>query len=339
MSKYTKGFLGSQVSCALSLFFSYIFIIKLSMLYNADELNYSGSLNKYQFIAGTDYKFILHRVPNESYPTGSLTGSGYFTFETKRNNDGFYSGSTPFVDSFSLTPGLQSSTTASGVKSLVSSSYKFAYNLFSTTESGASATSSFDLTNLTVDIPVDSVYLRCTGHYEMETVPVTEGCDTTSSFTGGQDYPTEVQSVFGTSTGTVTFQINTFRIPDRSIVDFNGSTVIDTGYLSNQPELYVFNDGTGNPGALRNSFINALDGREAPEGGTYPLTPGSGTGVNLIQADGYPDVSGFTGSAANYSTYTFNKNNATLFATTKVYGPMLFTGWNFIMSCPGSKSP
>jgi len=297
------------------------------MEYSATELKGSGSLNKTILESNQDYTFFIYRVPNQTGQSPNLSGSGYFTFETKRNALGNYSGSIPYVANAALNPSVASNNTGSfGVKTLVSSSYIFSYDLYATTSSNAvapfnqfTATSSFEF-NPSTTVPLNSVYFRATGDYEMEVVPETQTCGAVQNFQGGQNYPTQLQSLVGSGTGTVTLTPQPFVIPDRWIVRWDGGVVIETGYISTTPNGY--NVGGGN----RNQFQLALQGRTAPEGGTYPLTPG-GTAPNVIASDGYPQVNAI-------GTYTFNKNNSTSVANVEIYGPLPNTGWFSTLSCP-----
>jgi hypothetical protein len=281
------------------------------MPYTADELKGAGHLLKNQMLGGGTYTFILYRPKNQTGQSDNLLGSGYFTFETVRDNNGFYpSGTSPLASG--------TKTAISGSNSLIESPYIFSYEL--NTNSNTPQTSSFTFTP-NVDVPISGAYLRATGDYDMFISPETEACDITQNFTvGQQNYPTALESVLGSTTGTVTLTPNPFGIPDRWIVSWDGADVIETGYISNNPALY--NVG----GGQRNAFQQALQGRIAPEGGTYPLTPG-GTAPNVIASDGYPVVNAI-------STYNFNKNNTTSTADVDVYGPMPGTGWNSTLSCP-----
>ena len=281
------------------------------MPYTADELKGAGHLLKNQMLGGGTYTFILYRPKNQTGQSDNLLGSGYFTFETVRDNNGFYpSGTSPLASG--------TKTAISGSNSLIESPYIFSYEL--NTNSNTPQTSSFTFTP-NVDVPISGAYLRATGDYDMFISPETEACDITQNFTvGQQNYPTALESVLGSTTGTVTLTPNPFGIPDRWIVSWDGADVIETGYISNNPALY--NVG----GGQRNAFQQALQGRIAPEGGTYPLTPG-GTAPNVIASDGYPVVNAI-------STYNFNKNNTTSTADVNVFGPMPGTGWNSTLSCP-----
>ena len=281
------------------------------MPYTADELKGAGHLLKNQMLGGGTYTFILYRPPNQTGTSPNLSGSGYFTFETVRDNNGFYSSS--------ISP-LASGTKVniSGSNTLISSPYIFSYEL--NTNSNTPQTSSFLFTP-DVDVPISGAYLRATGDYDMYISPETEVCDVQQNFQrGAQNYPTALESVLGSGTGTVTLTPQPFGIPDRWIITWDGGIVIETGYISNNPALYNMGGGS------RNAFQQALLGRTAPEGGTYPLTPG-GTAPNVIASDGYPVVNAI-------NTYNFNKNNATSTADVDVYGPMPGTGWNSTLSCP-----
>lgn len=280
------------------------------MSYTADELKGAGHLLKNQMLSGGTYTFTLYRPKNQTGQSPYLSGSGYFTFETVRDSNGFYP-----ISTSPLASGTK--TAISGSNTLVESPYVFSYEL--NTNSNTPMTSSFEFTP-SVDVPISGAYLRATGDYDMYVSPETEACGLQQNFAGGQSYPTQLESVLGSGTGTVTLTPNPFGIPDRWIVRWNGGIVIETGYISTNPALY--NVGGGN----RNAFQQALLGRIAPEGGTYPLTPG-GTAPNVIASDGYPVINAI-------GTYTFTKNNATSAASVDVYGPMPLTGWQSILSCP-----
>ena len=295
------------------------------MEYSATELKGSESLNKTILEGGQNYTFYLYRPPNTTGQSPSLSGSGYFTFETKRDGNGYYgSTTTPYVAEATIKPESNNYATTSsfGVKSLIRSPYIFSYDLFRVTSSGYSATSSFEYTASTT-VPINSVYFRATGDYEMEVQPETQTCDVVQNFQGGQAYPTQLQSILGSSTGTVTLTPTPQTIPDRWVVEWDGSTVIDTGYISQNPVAY----NTVTPiSAQRAQLTSSLEGQIAPEGGTYPLSPG-GSGNNVILSDGYPQVNAI-------GTYRFAKNTVTSIANIQIYGPLPGTGWTSRLSCP-----
>lgn len=307
------------------------------MEYSATELKGSGSLNKTILEANQDYTFFLYRVPNQTGQSPNLSGSGYFTFETKRNALGNYSGSTSYVANATLNPSVASNNTGSfGVKTLVSSSYIFSYDLYATTSSNAvapfnqfTATSSFEF-NPSTTVPLNSVYFRATGDYEMEVSPETQTCGVQQTFAGGQNYPTQLQSILGSSTGTtVVLTVRTGNtIPDRWVSTLGGIQVLDTGYICPSN-----NAGIGQPG--RANFTQSLQGRTAPEGGTYPLTPG-GTAPNIIESDGYPSINTFTPDAGTFdqTTFSFTKNTVASVLNTSVYGPQTGTFWTNTVACP-----
>jgi len=280
------------------------------MQYTAEELKGKGQYIKNQLLAGGEYTFYLYRPPNATGASPNLSGSGYFTFETVRDSKGFYPPSTPTLAS-------GPKVSISGSNTLIESPYIFSYEL--NTNSNTPQTSSFIFTP-EVDVPISGTFFRATGDYDMEVSPEVEACGLPQNFGGGQAYPTQLESILGNGTGTVTLTPNPYGIPDRWIVRWDGGDVIETGYLSVNPASYNLGGGS------RTNFTQALQGRIAPEGGTYPLTPG-GTAPNIIASDGYPIVNAI-------GTYTFNKNTPTSTANVEVYGPMLGTGWQSILSCP-----
>ena len=281
------------------------------MQYTADELKGAGKLIKNQLLAGGDYTFYLYRPKNTTGQSPSLSGSGYFTFETVRDAKGFYPSTTPKLAS-------GSKVSISGSNTLIESPYIFSYEL--NTNSNTPQTSSFIFTP-EVDVPISGTFFRATGDYDMEVSPEVEACDVAQNYTrGSQSYPTALESILGSGTGTVTLTPSPFGIPDRWIVNWDGGQVIDTGYISTDPARY-------NVGGERRNYITEdLAGLTAPEGGTYPLTPG-GTFPNQIASDGYPVINAV-------GTYTFAKNNTTSTANVDVYGPLRGTNWRSTLSCP-----
>ena len=281
------------------------------MQYTADELKGKGQYIKNQLLAGGEYTFYLYRPENSTGQSPSLSGSGYFTFETLRDNKGFYP-----LNTSPLASG--SKVNISGSNTLIESPYIFSYEL--NTNSNTPQTSSFIFTP-EVDVPVSGAFFKATGDYDMFVSPETEACDITQNFQQGvQNYPTALESILGSTTGTVTLTPNPVGIPDRWIVEWDGSNVIETGYISNNPALYNIG------GERRNWITEDLAGLTAPEGGTYPLTPG-GTSPNQIASDGYPVIN-------TIGTYTFPKNTTTSIANVFVYGPLRGTGWQSTLSCP-----
>ena len=304
------------------------------MEYSAQELKGPGTLNKSILESGSDYTFFLYRPKNITGTSPSLSGSGYFTFETKRDANGFYSSTIiPYVKGAVFNPEIADSvnTASFGVKSLVTSSFIFSYDLFETTGSGLTATSSFEYTPSTTT-PVGSVFFRATGDYEMEVSPETQTCGGVQSFQGGQNYPTQLQSILGSSTGTtVVLTVRTGNtIPDRWVSTLGGTQVLDTGYIC--PSNVA---GIGQPG--RANFTQSLQGRVAPEGGTYPLTPG-GTAPNIIESDGYPRINTFIPDGPfpiqDNTTFSFTKNTVASVLNTSVYGPQTGTFWTNTVACP-----
>lgn len=313
------------------------------MQYSADELKGAGTRNKTMLEAESNYTFFIYRPKNQSGRSLSLSGSGYFTFETARNANGFYGGITPFVGGADLNPPVaNSSNTASfGVKSLVRSDYKFSYDLFRETASAEMpATSSFIFKPITT-VPIGSVFYRATGDYDMIISPETVECGEPISYTQGNFpsvYPSLIQTVVGSGnigdTITATFNFGGF-VPDRATVEHNGTQVIDTGYCS--PET-----GTGPTavnsralgGVARGLFTSSLFEKAIPElpGEFYPqfVGVGGGTSPNVIEIDGYPRIN----SETLTFTRTFTKA-ASAIVDVQVYGPeFTSTAWTVTISCP-----
>lgn len=284
------------------------------MQYTADELKGGGTLIKNQLLAGGEYTFYLHRPPNQSKPSSNLSGSGYFVYETVRDTNGFYSSTIP-------QNALGTHVNADGANALVSSSYIFSYEL--NINGSTPQTSSFTFTP-DIDIPVSGVFFRATGDYDMYVSPEVEACGIPQTYVRNTpSYPTFLQSVLGSGTGTVTLTPVPFGIPDRWVIDWNGNDVVDTGYISTSPATYNIG------GARRNWITEDLNGLQVPElalGQVYPQ-PQGGTFPNEIASDGYPVINPITAAF-------FSKNAVTSTANVRVYGPVRQTGWRSTLSCP-----
>lgn len=143
-------------------------------------------------------------------------------------------------------------------------------------------------------------------------------CGESSSFSGGVSYPTTQSITLTSSTGTVVLNYDALNVPDRFIVEWNSSVVIDTGYRGSA--FYDF----GQVG--RSSFTNSLTGLIDPTTlNTYP-------DLATYPDDGYPRIVGI-----GLGTASFVKNLASnTFATIKVYAPMASTAWSYVMNCPSN---
>ena len=284
------------------------------MQYTADELKGKGTLIKNQLLAGGDYTFYLYRPPNQTGVSSNLSGSGYFTYETVRDANGFYSSTIPLN-------ALGTHVNADGSNTLISSSYIFSYEL--NNNGSTPQTSSFTFTP-DIDIPVSGVYFRATGDYDMYVSPEVEACGIEQTYVQNTpSYPTFLESILGSTTGTVTLTPAPFGIPDRWVIDWNGNDVVDTGYISQTPALYNIG------GERRNWITEDLNGLQVPElalGQVYPQ-PQGGTFPNVIASDGYPVINPITAAF-------FSKNAVTSIANVRVYGPIRQTGWNSTLSCP-----
>ena len=284
------------------------------MQYTADELKGKGTLIKNQLLAGGDYTFYLYRPPNQTGVSSNLSGSGYFTYETVRDANGFYSSTIPLN-------ALGTHVNADGSNTLISSSYIFSYEL--NNNGSTPQTSSFTFTP-DIDIPVSGVSFRATGDYDMYVSPEVEACGIEQNYVQNTpSYPTFLESILGSTTGTVTLTPAPFGIPDRWVIDWNGNDVVDTGYISQTPALYNIG------GERRNWITEDLNGLQVPElalGQVYPQ-PQGGTFPNVIASDGYPVINPITAAF-------FSKNAVTSTANVRVYGPIRQTGWRSTLSCP-----
>ena len=286
------------------------------MQYTADELKGKGTLIKNQLLAGGDYTFYLYRPPNQTGVSSNLSGSGYFTYETVRDANGFYSSTIPLN-------ALGTHVNADGSNTLISSSYIFSYEL--NNNGSTPQTSSFTFTP-DIDIPVSGVYFRATGDYDMYVSPEVEACGIPQTYVQNTpSYPTFLESILGSTTGVVTLTPVPYDIPDRWVIDWNGSNVIDTGYISNTPATYNIG------GAQRNIITEDLNGLQVPElaiGQVYPQ-PQGGIFPNVIASDGYPVI-----NPIDPTECVFDKDAVASIADIKVYGPMRGTGWRSTLSCP-----
>ena len=286
------------------------------MQYTADELSQEGTPIKNPLIAGNTYTFTLYRPQNQTGLSTYLSGSGYFTVETIGDANRHYPSSlTKLAEGTHDNP--------DGSNTLISSSYIFSYEL--NTNGSTPQTSSFTFVPDNT-ISIGQVMFRATGDYDMDVSPIEGGCGETENYDGGPSYPTTLDITLGSDTGTVGCLLDPLSVPDRFIVTWDGDIVIDTGYLSTP---FGVSDQYNVGGTLRTNFTNQLTGREAPEGGTYPLPPG-GSGNNIISSDGYPEV--FVKDAPNLINFT--KDNSTSAVRVDIYAPMTGTGWNVRVDCP-----
>jgi hypothetical protein len=286
------------------------------MQYTADELKGAGTPIKNPLIAGNTYTFTLYRPQNQTGLSTYLSGSGYFTVETIGDANRHYPSSlTKLAEGTHDNP--------DGSNTLISSSYIFSYEL--NTNGSTPQTSSFTFVPDNT-ISIGQVMFRATGDYDMDVSPIEGGCGETENYDGGPSYPTTLDITLGSDTGTVGCLLDPLSVPDRFIVTWDGDIVIDTGYLSTP---FGVSDQYNVGGTLRTNFTNQLTGREAPEGGTYPLPPG-GSGNNIISSDGYPEV--FVKDAPNLINFT--KDNSTSAVRVDIYAPMTGTGWNVRVDCP-----
>lgn len=150
------------------------------------------------------------------------------------------------------------------------------------------------------------------------TTAATITCGSSSSYAGGQNYPTSELINLGSDTGPVPLQFAALSVPDRYIVIWDGSIVIDTGYRGSS--VYDFG------GISRATFNASLTGlidpvtlNAYPDLGTYP-------------DDGYPRIVGVGSGVQIFVKSTASPETATV----DVYGPMSGTAWSYTLFCPNT---
>lgn len=167
----------------------------------------------------------------------------------------------------------------------------------------------------TTTIRVCSTGLYCANCIDI-TVETPIPCGTLVPYSGGQSYPTTETIGLGEDIGDVDLNYDAISVPDRFIVRWDGSVVIDTGYRGSSS--YDFG------GGLRSDFTSSLLGE------IDPITLNTYPDFTTYPDDGYPRIVG-PGSG----TASFNKNLTTpTIATVEVYAPMTTTVWSFTLGCP-----
>jgi hypothetical protein len=89
-----------------------------------------------------------------------------------------------------------------------------------------SATPSLVSLNVLAPLVNDNYSLEFNCPTAIPTIP----CGAGSSYSGGTSYPTIQNVTLGSDTGVVTLDYDAYSVPDRFVVEFDGSVVIDTGY-------------------------------------------------------------------------------------------------------------
>lgn len=143
-------------------------------------------------------------------------------------------------------------------------------------------------------------------------------CGSSTGYSGGQNYPSTELINLGSDTGPVPLQFNALSVPDRFIVTWNGSVVIDTGYRGSS----VYDFGGISRAVFNTSLTGLID----------PITSNAYPDFGTYSEDGYPRVVGvgsgiqiFVKSAASPDT-----------ATVDVYGPLSGTAWSYTLFCPNT---
>ena len=158
--------------------------------------------------------------------------------------------------------------------------------------------------------------------YKTDLLP-TWPCGGFNNYSGGPGFPITQSITLGTATNDVYFSVNSYNIPDRYIVSWNSSVVIDTGFRG-----YAAHYDFG--GTYRSTFNSSLTGKVDPiTAVTYP-------NMTNYPDDGYPRVidPGFV-----YGL-TFSKSlSSPTSAIVNVYAPMTATAWEFTLGCPVVSPP
>lgn len=142
-------------------------------------------------------------------------------------------------------------------------------------------------------------------------------CSASTSYDGGQNFPTEITVGLGTATGNVILSYATGPNPDKFEVWFDGVKVIDTGYHGD-PSF-------SSPSVLPDAQT-ALD--------AYLTGLSLPTEAIVMYPGGFSDATEQWDSVTGRETINFTKSTNTSTATVRVYGPLPGTLWYFSLSCP-----
>ena len=119
----------------------------------------------------------------------------------------------------------------------------------------------------------------------------------------------------GSAQGTVTVEYQSYAIPDKFVLTWNGNT-------------YTSGTGNGNGGG----FVGAQTHFSALQA----ATPTTVTLTTLPQGI-YTGTSGSQGQAGGRGRFTFNKNASQGSCVMTISAPLTGTGWWFSVSCPGNQ--
>jgi len=147
-------------------------------------------------------------------------------------------------------------------------------------------------------------------------------CGQNFEFNGGDSYPNYMEVELDNNSGQSTTYYEMYNIPDRLIIEWNNTVVVDTGYRGSPN--YDFG------GIYRSSFNFDLAGKVDPINGlTYPNT-------QEYPEDGYPTLEGLGEGNA-----LWQKTQATpSIAKVYVYAPMGGTAWEiYSVTCPEPNPP
>ena len=159
-------------------------------------------------------------------------------------------------------------------------------------------------------------------------------CGSNNAFGGGAAYPTEIAVTLGSGVGTVFLDFEAYQVPDRFIVTWNDSVVIDTGYVGAIKQQGHLNDALAAHGVF-------------PPNGAPAYLPGDLN--DIVEQDGGIDAFAFcanltagatTGCDLGAGVASFQKTGAyPATAFVYVYAPINLTMWNFSLLCPANSPP
>lgn len=119
-------------------------------------------------------------------------------------------------------------------------------------------------------------------------------------------------------TGTCYFDYNSVSVPDRFIVRWNGSVVIDIGYVGSS----IYDFGGANRAAFKASLLGKID----------PITTNAYPDLATYPDDGYPRVTSPSSGISSFDKSAASPANAYV----DVYSPMIGSNWTITLHCPGA---
>lgn len=140
-------------------------------------------------------------------------------------------------------------------------------------------------------------------------------CDSPQVYSGHTVFPAIFEIDLGTETGEVGIYFNAFNVPDKVVIEWDGNTVYNSGYV-------------GHP-ANQATLNSDLDAKEVPRETIISHNIPAPIDVDMQYYNSLNEQ--WLGNV----TASFNKTTAyPNIATAKVYAPQAFTDWRFKLECP-----